>query len=180
MADIDVWVTTDFCTARRLAPTWRRDVQLMVNDLALPTPLRSWASGEVSVQRLFRSFESVSALSYPAKPASKAFARVKKKRASTDHGLGGTIVWNLVDAKGRKVFIAVRVTRDFCFVSLFLQQANMAHQLGLVTGWAAQKMFEIQFNKAVGAVVLQKELFIGFRLCESRYQSLNCQIPIDE
>ena len=78
VADIDVWVTTDFCTARRLAPTWRRDVQLMVNDLALPTPLRSWASGELSVQRLFKSFESVSALSYPAYPASKAFARVKK------------------------------------------------------------------------------------------------------
>ena len=77
VADIDVWVTTDFCTARRLAPTWRRDVQLMVNELALPTPLRSWASGELSVQRLFKSFESVSALSYPAKPASKAFARVK-------------------------------------------------------------------------------------------------------
>ena len=79
VADIDVWVTTDFCTARRLAPTWRRDVQLMVNELALPTPLRSWASGELSVQRLFKSFESVSALSYPAKPASKAFARVKNR-----------------------------------------------------------------------------------------------------
>ena len=44
--DMELCITTDFCTALRLPPTWRREVQLIVRAAAFPTLFLSSIVGD--------------------------------------------------------------------------------------------------------------------------------------